>query len=172
MDGQAIAVIHAMFHLDHTAELSHTAADKDLAQKPFSTRGHQINADILASHIHISHTDLDAALVFPIFDLGEAYIFPFCPAFIGVYVRNQSPIICHIVSPSFFGFCRCFTFPTSKICYHFCIIRNFSFRKSPSVNGNNNYFYFMYLSIESMQKKCYPVFRRILKFFSFLEVLA
>ena len=53
-----------------------------------------------------------------------------------------------------------------------CIIRNFQFRNFLSANSNNNYFYFMYLSIESMQKKCYPFIEKILKFFSFLEVLA
>ena len=42
----------------------------------------------------------------------------------------------------------------------------------PKLPVNNNYFYFMYLSIESMQKKCYPFIEKILKFFSFLEVLA
>ena len=105
MDGKPIAILHAKSGTIHILRLHlgtvfpGTTADKDTAQQKFPTGMKQIHAYITAAHIHFFHIHLNAALGAAHINLGETNIFPFFPALIGIYVRNQSPIIRHSSHP-------------------------------------------------------------------------
>ena len=105
MDGKPIAVIHTQTGTIHILRLylgtkfSGTAADKNPAKQKFSAGMKQIHAHITAAHIHFLHIHLNTALGATHINLGKADVFSFFPALIGIYVRNQSPIIRHSSHP-------------------------------------------------------------------------
>lgn len=142
MDGQAVAVVHAVsgvgsiFHGNHCPEFPGTTPDEYIAQQYLLARSQQINPKVAASHVDFLHIHAELALPVPGLQLGKPDIFALDFPFVGIDIRYQSPIIGHIFTPR----THSLQLPRKRpICF---------------------YKYFMQLPLESMLGKCYPIFKQ------------
>ncbi len=105
MDRKAIALVNAVTgagyigHTYHSPKLPCSVSDKNPSYQYLLGPGQEIDSRILASDIYVSYVDLDLALSVPHFQLRKTHIFSFYSALVSIYVRNQSAIIRHMITP-------------------------------------------------------------------------
>jgi hypothetical protein len=102
---QSIALVYTLSGTRHIIyrhngpKFPRAVSDKDLSHKDLVLTAQQKDTGILAADIDISHIDLKLALSVSDLQLRETHIFSLNSAFISIYVRNQSPIISHMITP-------------------------------------------------------------------------
>jgi hypothetical protein len=93
-------------HTYHSSELPCPVSDKNPSNQYLLGPGQEIDPCILVPDVYVSYVDLDLTLPVSHFQFGKTHIFSFYSALVSIYVRNQSAIIRHIITPLVYILCK------------------------------------------------------------------